>query len=200
MIDTIRRVVTGETENGDGVFTHVEEVTPLTTAQSRWFGVWGWDAPPSLPYRSTEPYVPRSIFPASTGCGLRVNAVEFAPGSGVAERTGTGSMDLADADEYVRLATAQACGLVADPDTGVHATDTVDIGIVISGEVFVEQSDGEVALRPGDVYVHTGATHAWRNRSDEPCMVVFLLMSCGGRTGTRPLPAGVVPAGAAAED
>jgi mannose-6-phosphate isomerase-like protein (cupin superfamily) len=193
MIDTIRRVVTGETEDGRAVFTHVEAVEPLTTGQTRWFPIWGWDDPPSFPFLSTEPYVPRSVFPDPAGRGLRLNAVEFAPGSGVIERTGTGSMDLSDAQEYMRLSAAQPSGLVMDPDTGMHATDTVDVGIVISGEICVEQDGVEVAMGPGDVYVQNAAIHAWRNRTDEPCMVVYLLMSAGGRTGTRNLPEGVTP-------
>lgn len=190
MIETIRRVVTGETEDGRGVFTHVEEVVPLILGQSRWFGVWGWDEPPTFPYRSTEPYVARSAFPDPTGRGVRINVVEFPPGSGVAERTGSGSLDMASAEEWQRLVQAQPHGHLLDPETGMHSTDSVDIGIVLSGEVWVEQDEGEVALRPGDVYVQNGATHAWRNRSEEPCMVVFILMSYGGRTAERRLPDG----------
>jgi uncharacterized cupin superfamily protein len=59
----------------------------------------------------------------------------------------------------------------------MHSTDSVDIGIVISGEICVVQDDREVALRPGDFYIQNGAPHAWRNRSDKPCTIAFVLMS-----------------------
>lgn len=181
----IRRVVTGEDEDGRSVFTHVEDVAPLMLGQTRWFGVWGWDEPPSFPHHSDEAYVPRSAFPAPDGRGLRINAIEFPPGAGVADATGSAALEVSTADAWKRLLEAQAHGHVIDLETGMHATDTVDIGIVISGEVCVEQDDGEVVLRPGDVYVQNGATHAWRNRSSEPCLTVFLLMSAGGRAAAR---------------
>jgi quercetin dioxygenase-like cupin family protein len=44
---------------------------------------------------------------------------------------------------------------------------------VLSGEVDVELDDGvEVHLKAGDVLVQHGARHAWRNQSDQPCVLV----------------------------
>jgi mannose-6-phosphate isomerase-like protein (cupin superfamily) len=189
MIDKVRRVITGEAE-GHGVFTHIEEVLPLMLGGTRWYGVWGWDEPPSFPYHSTEPYVPRSAFPSPEGHGLRINVVEFPAGAGVAEGDNGVGGDLSSAEAWKRLVEAQPHGHILDTKTGMHSTDSVDIGFVLSGELCVEQDDGEVVLRPGDVYVQNGATHAWRNRSSEPCLVAFLLMSFGGRTTPRGLPDG----------
>ena len=51
----------------------------------------------------------------------------------------------------------------------MHTTDTVDIDVVISGEVDLELDDGsEVHLRPGDCVIQNGTRHAWRNRTSEP--------------------------------
>jgi mannose-6-phosphate isomerase-like protein (cupin superfamily) len=55
-------------------------------------------------------------------------------------------------------------------NTGMHTTDTVDVVLVLSGEVTLELDDGaEVQLRAGDTVVQHGTRHAWRNRSDGPC-------------------------------
>jgi mannose-6-phosphate isomerase-like protein (cupin superfamily) len=181
VIERIRRVVTGETEDGKSVFTHVEEVTPILMGETRWYGVWGWDEPPALPYHSAEPYSPRSAFPDPEGHGLRLNVITFPPGTGVVERSGSAQTDTATSAEWKRLSEAQPYGHVVDPETGMHSTDSVDIGIVISGEVCIEQDDGEHTLRPGDFYIQNGAAHAWRNRTDEPCTMALVLMSARRR-------------------
>jgi quercetin dioxygenase-like cupin family protein len=36
--------------------------------------------------------------------------------------------------------------------------------------------DGEVELKAGDVVIQCGTNHAWSNRSDKPCDVMFVLI------------------------
>ena len=59
---------------------------------------------------------------------------------------------------------------VLEPEhPGMHTTDTVDVDLVISGEVWLELDDGaEVHLGPGDCVVQNGTRHAWHNRTDQP--------------------------------
>ncbi|MEX2100120.1 MAG: cupin domain-containing protein [Acidimicrobiia bacterium] len=53
---------------------------------------------------------------------------------------------------------------------GLHRSDTIDMGLVVSGSIFMELDDGvEVQLRQGDTLVQHGTIHAWHNRSSEPC-------------------------------
>jgi mannose-6-phosphate isomerase-like protein (cupin superfamily) len=60
---------------------------------------------------------------------------------------------------------------------GMHTTDTVDYGIVLEGEVWLELDDGEqVHLRPHDVVVQNGTRHAWRNKSDKPVKMAFVII------------------------
>ncbi|MGC5172746.1 cupin domain-containing protein [Microbacterium sp. DT81.1] len=54
---------------------------------------------------------------------------------------------------------------------GMHTTDTIDIVTVISGEIHVLVESGETLMRQGDTIVLRGVKHAWRNRSDSPCVV-----------------------------
>ncbi|HKX79523.1 MAG TPA: cupin domain-containing protein [Novosphingobium sp.] len=65
-----------------------------------------------------------------------------------------------------------------DPDCpGMHRTDTVDYGIVLKGEVWLEVDEGEqTRLQPGDIVVQTGTRHAWRNRTEEPATIAFVLI------------------------
>jgi quercetin dioxygenase-like cupin family protein len=64
----------------------------------------------------------------------------------------------------------------------MHTTDTVDYGIVLEGEVWLELDDGQqIHLHPHDVVVQNGTRHAWRNRSDKPVRMAFVLI--GARRG-----------------
>ena len=59
---------------------------------------------------------------------------------------------------------------------GMHTTDSIDYDVVLEGEIVLEFDDGqEVALHPHDVVVQHGTRHAWRNRSDKPAKMLFVL-------------------------
>jgi quercetin dioxygenase-like cupin family protein len=62
---------------------------------------------------------------------------------------------------------------VASP---MHRTQTVDYGIVLSGEVVLVLEDGETVLRAGDVVVQQGTSHRWENRSAAAARVAFILV------------------------
>ena len=50
--DIVRRVITGQRDTGESLFTHVEEVEPLRREDGtvQWWGIWGFDHLPTLPY------------------------------------------------------------------------------------------------------------------------------------------------------
>lgn len=58
----------------------------------------------------------------------------------------------------------------------VHRTQTVDYGIVLSGEVVLVLDDAETVLRAGDVVVQRGTSHRWENRSGETARMAFILI------------------------
>jgi quercetin dioxygenase-like cupin family protein len=61
-------------------------------------------------------------------------------------------------------------------ESGMHTSDTIDYGIVLSGEVCLELDDGEeVHLKQGDCVVQNGTRHNWRNRGSEVCVIAFVL-------------------------
>jgi mannose-6-phosphate isomerase-like protein (cupin superfamily) len=60
---------------------------------------------------------------------------------------------------------------------GMHKTDTVDYCIVLSGEIYAVLDEMEVLLRAGDCLIQRGTSHAWSNRSDEPCVIAFVLVA-----------------------
>lgn len=60
---------------------------------------------------------------------------------------------------------------------GMHKTDTIDYVIVLSGEIFALMDEGEVLLRAGDCLIQRGTSHAWSNRTQEPCVIAFVLVA-----------------------
>jgi len=59
---------------------------------------------------------------------------------------------------------------------GFHATDTVDYAVCLEGEVWAVLDEGETLMRPGDVLIQRGTYHAWSNRSDRVCRMLFILI------------------------
>ena len=58
----------------------------------------------------------------------------------------------------------------------VHRTQSVDYGIVLSGEVVLALDDSETVLRAGDVAVQRGTSHRWENRSPDTARMAFILV------------------------
>jgi mannose-6-phosphate isomerase-like protein (cupin superfamily) len=63
------------------------------------------------------------------------------------------------------------------PHPLMHRTETVDSGVVLSGEVYLILDHDEILLRPGDVFLQNGTSHAWSNRSAEPCRLAVTMVA-----------------------
>ena len=59
---------------------------------------------------------------------------------------------------------------------GMHRTDTLDYVVVLSGEIYAVMDEGEVLLKAGDCLIQRGTSHAWSNRTNEPCRIAFVLV------------------------
>ena len=59
-----------------------------------------------------------------------------------------------------------------------HRTDSIDYGVVISGEIDMDLDGGvSVHLRAGDVLVQRGTIHNWVNNGTDPCVIAFVLIA-----------------------
>ena len=59
----------------------------------------------------------------------------------------------------------------------MHRTNSLDFGIVLSGEVELELDDGvRTNVGPGSIIVQRGTIHRWRNPGSAPCRIVFVLI------------------------
>lgn len=64
-----------------------------------------------------------------------------------------------------------------DPDRpGMHATDTLDLMIVLEGAITLGLEDREVEVRAGDAVVQQGTPHRWRVAGDAPCTYAVAML------------------------
>jgi quercetin dioxygenase-like cupin family protein len=72
----------------------------------------------------------------------------------------------------------------------MHKTNSVDYGIVLSGEIEMRLDSGEAArLKPGDIVVQRGTNHAWANVGATPARMAFVLIDAlplGDGSGVTP--------------
>ena len=58
--------------------------------------------------------------------------------------------------------------------TRIHKSETIDYGILLSGERTMILDDGEYHLKPGDCVIDLAAWHAWRNINAGTMAFVFI--------------------------
>jgi quercetin dioxygenase-like cupin family protein len=67
--------------------------------------------------------------------------------------------------------------LLPDDPRFMHRTPTIDVIVVISGEVELVLDGGDVVrLQPGDSVIQRGTMHAWRCHGTEPCVAVAFMV------------------------
>ena len=169
----VRRVVTGKTPAGKSVFVSdglIKTIRPSLTPGAEFHTIWGSDTVLQLPQNGTMPPFTQWFPPPG---GFRVGFFAVAPAN-------TPAPQLADPQAALAEFEQQLPGLLGHMEPGapgMHTTDTIDVEVVISGEVWLELDDGaEVKLGPGDTVVQNGTRHAWRNKGDAPAVLAVVLI------------------------
>lgn len=173
-MDVLRRAVTGVGGNGQAVITsdgQPPRTAGMTTFPGFWMSeIWAVDGHPALP-PDGDPTVTMTKFIPDAG-DIRVRIWSFPPATAA-------RLDVDPAAFDKELATLfPGFEDTVDPDNpGMHITDTIDVNIVISGELVLRLDSGEEArFGPGDSIVQLGTQHAWANEQDQPCVVATVMV------------------------
>ncbi len=164
----LRRVVTGHSAEGQAVFASDEQVEPVSVSgTSTLHPIWAADDAPTFPDDGSP--LPTTGYWPPVG-GFRYLLMTIAPGDG----PGTGSA--VDIGELNRLMPGLTD--VMEPDEpGMHTSDTVDLEIVVSGQITLELDDGVMkTMGPGDAIIQNGTRHRWRNLGTEAARVAVILI------------------------
>lgn len=175
-----RRVVTGHDANNKSIFVQTgpapRVVAPKTGRGFAMVEMWATDSPPALPVTQGDPTTDMKAFiPPLTGSRFRL--VEF-PQASRRRLSPEAQRKAADAFHQEFLLAAPDLANAGERDNpGMHTTDSVDYGIVISGEMTLELDDGAtINLKPGDCIVQNGTRHRWINHGHRPCVMAFVLI------------------------
>ncbi len=63
-----------------------------------------------------------------------------------------------------------------DAELGWHRTETVDINVLLGGELILVLDKEEVTLHPGDAVIQRNTMHAWKNPTNAPVYWVAVLV------------------------
>jgi mannose-6-phosphate isomerase-like protein (cupin superfamily) len=170
----IQRVVTGHDREGRAVVT---SNGPLpNTAELKgipglvFHEIWNTTETPAVIGNDDDPTVGAlKLEPPANGS--RIRFVDFPPDQSIARNSETFK------DGFAHIgAVSASTSRTNSPHPLMHRTKTVDYGIVIAGEIHLVLDASEVPLKAGDVVVQRGTNHAWANRSNHPCRMLFILI------------------------
>lgn len=132
--------------------------------------LWQTTHPPALPPSPvTDPTLQATTFLPELGA-TSVQVVTFAP---AADAVGTEAERQTD---YARALPGLA-ERFESKNPGMHVTDTVDYCVLLEGELVMELDNGfTTVLRKNDVVIQNGVRHGWRNRSDRPATMLFVML------------------------
>jgi hypothetical protein len=177
---TIRRLVTGHDDRGRSVvvsdgrppWSKVFEHTPGFASTM----VWRTPPKPARPHDGIDPTRAVETFVPAPG-GTTFVVVTFPPDSVMGQ---PGFDPAAAGAEHAE----QSPGLVEHferDNPGMHTTPTVDYAIVLEGEIWLELDDGQATLlKQHDITVQNATRHAWRNKSNAPAKLAFILIGAAG--------------------
>lgn len=171
----VRRVVTGHDQHGkavvvsDGAASNV--VRPSHRPGVAIHNIWVIDGAPAEidgPKETTDRTI--GLLPPENGSVFRV--IEFPPEK---DWIDTVDSDAARA-AWESVGAADVGDTEKPPHPLMHKTDTVDFAICLEGEIVMVLDESEVLIRAGDTVVQRGTNHAWSNRSDAVCKMMFVLI------------------------
>ena len=161
----IRRVITGHDHNGKAVILADEEVASISAGGFSYDPMWASDVAAVVPNDGSIPSHP-TFFPGPSGARVF---------TWIAQPEGA---DVPAATLEEMEAAAPGIMSYLEPDhPGMHTTQTIDVDVILSGEIWMEVDNGvETHLKAGDIVIQNGTRHAWHNRTNQPTVVLSVLI------------------------
>lgn len=171
----IRRLVTGHDEQGLSVFIS-DDFAPRAQSfasipRHAMAQMWTTPSLPTLPTPGGDPTLDfASLIPPQGSTSFAL--FDFPPDSIM--------QNPADSFQAYAELSAALPGLIDcfEPENpGMHTTATIDYGIILEGEMWLELDNGQSRLlRAGDTIIQNGTRHAWRNKSNGVVRALFVMV------------------------
>jgi hypothetical protein len=171
----VRRVVTGLDGQGRSIVVSDNPSPHVRSSAHRpgviFHNLWTTPGAPAPTYGPLDPVTEAmALQPPANGSNFRV--VEFGPERDYPPDSHAVLAGFAELGDAAGAVVAQ--GRARHP--AMHCTRSVDYGIVLEGEIWLILDEGEILLRRGDVCVQRATNHAWSNRSENRCVMAFVLL------------------------
>jgi quercetin dioxygenase-like cupin family protein len=173
----IRRVITGHDSSGKAIVIADSDApavrsNPLRPGHKS-TDLWKTDgAPVILHAQMDDPTLgPRQIHPLPNGTVFRIAELQPEPLE-IRNLTPEKAREVFAASGNANASTFGRGGR----HPMMHRTETIDYAVVLEGEVTMLLDDEDVHLKAGDVVIQCGTNHAWSNRSDKPCKMLYVLI------------------------
>jgi hypothetical protein len=172
-IKPVRRIVTMDDEEGkslaisDGPSPDVRSDPARPGFSSARIWVTG-SSPARIGDYSDAVLRPHTIEPPPGGSVCRI--VTFPP-----DETFRGKIGAKEVETYFRTMGSPAASTYSTkaPHPYMQKTQTLDFCLIVEGEITLVLDTTEVHLKAGDTVVQRGTNHAWSNRSNRLCRIVF---------------------------
>ncbi len=172
---SIRRIVTSRNQAGKSIFASDDggsrsvdfKYVPGLSASLL------WETPPGATLVGGEDRAPSALSWVPSAGGSTLMIVTFPPDIVMT----TPEFDpVAAGREYMELLPGLAETFELQ-NPGMHVTDSIDYAVLLEGELHLELDDGETRkLVPHDVVIQNGTRHGWRNKSDKPATMLFVMV------------------------
>jgi len=172
----IHRVVTGHDNNAKAIISTSGTLPSVFTLEAIpgtvFHEVWSTEESPAFVGNNEDPSLGElTLSPAKHG--TRIRYVDIPPDTEDFLKNGAEKMNSA----FDSIGEAEACTVKEDsPHPLMHRTESIDYGIVISGEITIILDDSEEVVPTGGVIIQRGTNHAWANRTNEMCRMLFILV------------------------
>ena len=172
----MRRIVTKNDENGNSfiisdAITNIEIPFPDIDERFKFFNLWATNTMPvTLDNDDTVANRYISTSPVENGSLFRI--VNYPPEHILMEKI----KNMSD-EELIEFERRIGIKLsLRDKPPLMHMTKSIDFGIVLTGEIYLVLDKQEVLLKATDTIIQRGTAHAWSNRSDQDCLMAYVLL------------------------
>ena len=169
-----RRIVTIDREPGKSSVVSDGPSPDVRTDPARpgfaWQRMWVTDSAPAKIVFETL-HLPHTLEPPAQGTVCR--SVTIPP-----DDAWKGKVGAPEVQAYFRAMGSPGASTYSPlaPHPYMQRTRTLEFAVVLEGEVVLVLDTQEVALHTGDIVIQRGTSHAWSNRSQNVCRMLYVLI------------------------
>lgn len=170
MIKPVRRVIVAQNKNNRSVIVKdkpAQDIDPYITGIDGAVSINLWathEAPADLKKISDPTETGLPFLPAKQGTVFRI--CDIVPDETYIHRL----------DEILLNSEKITAEQKAAKHPLMHQVDALSYAVILEGEVMLILDDDETLLKAGDTVIDCGSHHAWSNRSNKICRMVFILI------------------------